>query len=796
MFKNYLKITFRNLIKHKIYSLINILGLSIGLTCSMLILIFMNHQFSYDRFHKKADRIYRLGREIAAAEGELRAPLSSAPVAKVLKQDYPEVVDVVRFKGMGKVILRYKNQQFTEKHIYFVDPSVFDVFTYPLIEGDPKTALSKPYTVVISQAMAEKYFGDDESIGKILKFNNKYDFMVTAVMKNAPKTTHRKIHMLCSFESLVAQNNPNLEDWLSFDYFTYLLLQKDTDHKTLEAKFPQLIKRYIGEDTKSLQGTLSFYLNPLKKIYLYTHLDGDSPGRITEAIYYSLLAFFLTLIACINFINLTTARSSVRAKEVGLRKVVGASRTKLVKQFLSEAISLSVLALFLAFLLVELLLPAFSNNVGVKLTLSVSQTPEIYIGFIILAFFIGLIAGIYPAFYLSRFQPTQTLKSNLIAKYKKSTMRSILVVVQFVLSIILICHTFILNNQINYLKNKEIGFHKKDVVVLPIMDERIKQSMQTFKKELLSHSYIVSVAATSSLPGLGIPRNVKIPEGYSKNEMQLMDDINVDVNFIPTLNIEMVMGRNFFETNKSDQQNAIIINQLAARKFGWIDPIGKTIQYSIGQNQFATGIVVGVVKDFHLSSMHRVIEPLFISNNPENLNHILIRVRPGKLSSTLDFIQEKWKTIYPNHPFQYDFLEDRYDIYFRTLDNVIEVLTFFAVLAILLACLGIFALAAFIAERRTKEIGIRKVLGDTTPGIVARLNFELLKYVFIAILFIIPYTYLTKDLLSMFLPYMKSVDYFIYLKATALVFVIALLSISYQSIKSALANPVEALRYE
>ena len=796
MLKNYLKLTLRNLRKHKVYSFINIFGLSIGLASSMLMLIFMYSQFSYDRFNEKADRIYRMGREISSVEGDKREPISSAQAAIILKQDFPEVADVVRLKGMGKVIARYDDKQFYEQDMYYADPSVFDVFTFPLIEGNPRTALVKPYSVVITEEMANKYFGNDDPIGKVITLDNQNDFIVSGVIQNLPKRTHIEINMLCSFATLTAQNQPDLLNWTSFNYYTYILLKDGADYKALEAKFPQMIDHYVGRDNKTVQGALSFYLLPLEKIYLYSNLDGNPPGLITEVLYFSLLAIFLTIIACINFINLSTARASVRAKEIGLRKVVGAEKKQIIKQFLYEALIVSFFALAFAFLLVQLFLPVFADKAEVNLTLSLAQTIEIYLGFLVLSVLVGLIAGAYPAFFLAKFQPVKVLKGNQLFSNKKSKLRSSLVVFQFFISAVFICHTFVLDYQQKKLQAIDVGFHKKDVVILPVTDGRVRKSIQTFRSALLENPDIIGVTTTSSLPGLGIHRDVKIPEGYSNTEMQLMDEINVDEDFIPTLGIKLAKGRNFLEANKGDQQNSIIVNELAVQKFGWKDPIGKTIKYSVGQDQYNKGTVVGVVKDFHLSSLHRVIEPLFISDNPDKINHILVRVSPQSINGALEFIKAKWASVFPDHPFQYDFLERKYDLYMKTIGKIIDILSFFAILAVTLACLGIFALAAFISERKTKEIGIRKVLGDTTFGIVFKLNFELLKYVLIASLLIIPYAYFMKDFLSMFLPYMADINYFIYVEALLLVFILALLSISYQAIKAAIANPIESLRYE
>jgi putative ABC transport system permease protein len=381
-------------------------------------------------------------------------------------------------------------------------------------------------------------------------------------------------------------------------------------------------------------------------------------------------------------------------------------------------------------------------------------------------------------------------------KKRRFQLRSLLVTFQFFLSSVFISQTLFLNHQVNFIKNKDIGFHKQDVVVLPILDDAIRNSLKAAKYEFARNPDILNVAAASALPGLGIPRDVKVPEGYSSNDMQLMDDIHVDADFLPALNITLVSGRNFSEMNPTDRNKAVIVNQLAAKKFGWKDPIGKTIRYSVGENKFETGTVIGVVKDFHLSSLHRVIEPLFIGNQTDRLNYILVRIQPERKTEALQYIQNTWQTLFPNHPFEYSFLADSYDFYYRNVSKTQEFLGFFSLLAILLACLGIFALATFTVERKTKEIGIRKVLGDSTIRIIARLNAEILRTVGIAILCVVPLVIYEGDFMDQFFPYKTDMSIFIYFEAVILVYVFAILSISYQAIRAATANPVEALRYE
>ncbi len=796
MLKNQLKITIRNLLKHKVFSLVNILGLVAGLTCSFLIIIYVLYEISYDRFNKNADNIYRLGRELTTAEGTIREPLSSAPAALALEKDLPGISNVVRFHNAGKVIVRYEDRQFYEDDVYYVDQSVLDVFTFPMIRGDPKEALLKPYTAVITEEMAEKYFGSANPVGNILRINNKHDYLVTGVIKNIPDNSHLQINILFSFETLYAERYPNLENWLSFEDQTYVLLNSNVDYRSVEKKFPALIDKYIG-DTLKVQGkSIKFFLFPLTKIHLYSHLEGYPPGRITQVYFFLMFAVCIMLIACLNFINLSTARSASRAKEVGIRKVVGASRNKLILQFIGEAVILSIVSFTISLVLVELLLPAFSSIIGQKLEFNVTGRPLLFLGFFALAILVGATAGSYPAFCLSRFHPVHVIKGELTVGATKVNLRSIFVVMQFFTSTVFIIQTIILGYQIHYMRNKDLGFNKHDIVVLPIADEEVRISIQSLKKELRNYSGIVNVAATSTLPGWNVPRDFKIPQGYTREQMQVMDEMNVDCDFVPTMEINLAQGRNFSREFPADTDNALIINETAAKKFGWADPIGKSIQYNTGRGDLSRGMVCGVVKDFHLASLYRVIEPLCISDRPDDLNYVLIRISPRNVDRTIDYIGMKWKEIYPNHPFEYSFLEQSFDRYFRIVEKVLQVCSYFTFMAIAIACLGIYALAAYTAERRTKEIGIRKVLGATTFGIFLKLNKETIKLVAISIILALLFVRVPLVDPHKFLPYFVKTGSMVYVESALLVILVALATISYQTIKTALANPVESLRYE
>ncbi len=796
MLTNYIKITLRNLVRNKVYSIVNISGLVLGLTCSMLVIIYVFHEFSYDTFHKNADHIYRLGRELVTADNEIREPLSSAPSGPVLKNTFPEIQEVVRIARSERTIVRYEDHQFYESHIEYADPTVFDVFTFPMLSGDPDFALKEPYTVILTEETAAKYFDEDDPVGKTLRFNNKEDYLVTGVLANIPDNSHLEFDMLCSMASLYAKNQPRFENWLAFNFKTYLLLNENADPVALETRFPAIIEKHISDALKTEGQTLHFFLHPLKKIHLYSHLEGYSPGRIVQIYFFIVFTISILLIACINFMNLSTARSISRAREVGIRKTLGSGRMGLIRQFLGEALILSFISFCFALLLTKLLLPAFSQLINARITFNLIQEPWLVLSFIGLSLFAGILSGSYPAFYLSRFHPVQILKDTNLSGKGKSRIRSGLVVFQFFTAAIFIFQQFAFGIQLDNLKGLDLGFHKKDVVVLPVMDDEIRKSIPLLKNELENLPDVKNAAATSILPGYYIPRNLKIPEGYTRDQMQLMDDINVNDNFIKTLDIELVLGRNFTKAHPTDQKESILINETAAKTFGWENPLGKRIEYSIGPNEYAKSTVIGVVKDFHLTTPHRVIAPLFISNQKENLNHILIRIEQGREQQAIGQIEETWQRIHPNHPFKYSFLEDNYDRYFKVVGKVLKVFFYFTFLMIFIACLGLFALATYTTENRTKEICIRKVLGATTSGIVLTLNRDILKLVLIAVIAALGFLQIPILDPNTFLAYFAPVKWTLYLKSACIILLIAVGTISWQAIKTALSNPADVLKYE
>ena len=805
MFRNYLKIAIRNIKKYKAYSAINILGLAIGMACCIILVLYINSELSIDNYHKNRDRIYRLGVHVKIGGIEQTGSASNALCAKVLKDEYPEVINAARFRGMQAASVQYNEKRFHEDEIMYADNAVFDIFTWPLIKGAPQTALTVPYSVVISEELAEKYFGDEEPLGKILLFNNEEQFTVTGVMENIPEESHIDFDALCSFNTLPAQigeDASSLTDWISFNFRTYLLLREGEDYKQFEQRIAHLLEKYAGEELKAKGATEILLLQPLKDIYLRPL--NNPTGPIVYVYIFSLIAFFMLLIACVNFMNLSTARSANRAREVGMRKVLGANRRKIIRQFMSEAFLLSVLSLILALVIVFLALPQVSTLTNRTLTFDISGISWLLPGLFILIIFVGFAAGSYPALYLSRFKPIKVLTGRLKSGAANTSLRRALVVVQFIISITLIIVTGVMITQLNYLKHRDPGFKKENVVIIPLPDAETRNSIQVVKHAFQNCSGIVSVSASSTIPGWGAPTNDKLPEGYTEAEMQLMDEINVDEDFVPTMGMEMVAGRNFSKEFGVDNKHAILINETAARRYGWENPIGKTIKtLSIEErDSWATKTVIGVVEDFHLRRMSTEIEPLFIRNTPQFpfyfgiFDVVSVRVTPGKPTETIEILKTKWNEIFPDKPFDYLLLEDSFDRQFTRIEESRDIMSYFTLLTIFIACLGLLGLIAFSAERRTKEIGIRKVLGSSTPKIVMLLSKEFLLLVCFANLFAWPVAYFILNEWLEGFPYRTDLTVVPFMLSAFAVLVISYLTIAYQAIKAANSKPVDSLRYE
>ncbi|UCC41476.1 MAG: ABC transporter permease, partial [Candidatus Aminicenantes bacterium] len=723
MLENYLKITFRNFKRQRGYSFITLSGLALGMACCLLIIFYIQYELSFDRFHTNADRIYRIVMDATIGSTNLKAPITNNPLSPTLIRDYPEVIASTRIRQIFKILVEYEDKQFYESGSLFADPSIFDVFSFPFIKGDPQKALVRPFTVVLTKTSARKYFGDANPVGKVLRLDATKDFEVTGVIKDVPHNSHFTSDILISFETLLFDQPQARDNWISAHNFTYLRLRENAAACDLESKFPAMVDKYMGSRLKALGGNIRYSLQPLTDIHLHSNLQFEfAPNSSILYIYmFSAIAFFILGIACINFMNLSTARSAKRAREVGVRKVLGAERRNLIKQFLGESTIYSLLAMLFALVLVRMALPFFRTIFGVDLQLGTAQLIWFIPPIIGLIFFTGITAGSYPALFLSAFHPVKVLKGSCLTGTKAKRFRHVLVITQFVVSITLVIGTWIIRDQILYMKNVNLGFIKDQVLVCDVDNPKIFRNIDTVKARLRQIPGVVKVAGTDAVPGQGPMATTVgvVPEGFTNEEGILMKAIRADEDYLAALGMELVAGRDFSKEMAPDKQRGFLVNEVAVRKFGWEDPVWRTIKIQGLGLQRAAVTVIGVVKNFHYASLREELEPICIGAGIGGLDKLVIRVRTENISGIIAQLKDTWKQIDPNHPFDFFFLDDFFDAQYRSEERLNSIFASFSGLAIIIACLGLFGLSSFMAEQRTKEIGIRKVLGASIPEAVA-----------------------------------------------------------------------------
>ncbi len=802
---SYIKIVLRKIRRQKGYSFLNIAGLTIGMACCILMVLYIHSELNFDTFHEHANRIYVLGVDSERGGYEFRGTSSNATAAAVLQNDYPEVGQAVRYGYKSGSNFIYDRKHFSINRVRYADENVFEVFTWPMIKGNPKTALSAPYSIVITEEIADRCFGDADPIGKVLEFGEDESFVVTGVIENVPDNSTINFDALCSFKTLYADGEPNriLTDWMSHNFTTYLLLNEDKNPAELEAKFPALLEKFAGDDMRKRGATESYFLHPLRQIYL--NPPWNTRGPIFYVYIFSAVAALILLIACFNFMNLSTARAATRAHEVGMRKVLGANRASLINQFFSESLFFSFVSLFFAVTLVQSVLPAINSLTNRTLSLNVSELPWLIPSFLFLSIFVGLAAGIYPAIFLSRYMPVKVLRGKLSSIRSNIKFRRGLVVLQFTISITLVISTVIIVQQLFFLQKKDAGYNKENVVVIPAGDSAIQNSFAVIKEEFKKNPNVISVSFSSTIPGFGYPNNQKIPEGFDESESILMDEINADCEYLETLGIELADGRNFSKEFSTDELYSVIINETAVKQFGWDDPIGKTIKsldpFKPG-NHYMEKTVIGVVKDFHLRNMTREIEPVFIGYDPEfplaysRLDVISVRIQGFNIEKTVGSLKNQWEDIFSKRPFNYNFLDDIFDMQFRRIERSRKIFSYFAFLAIFVACLGLYGMASFSAAQRTKEIGIRKVLGSSNTGIITLLGKELMLLILAANAVAWPLSFFVMKGWIQNFPYRTDIGILSFLCSSFIVLLIGVLTVSYQAIRAATANPVDSLRYE
>lgn len=810
MLKNYLKIALRNLGKNPGYSFINVFGLALGIMAFILILLFINHELSYDTYHENSDDIYRVSREWKNQDGETSLHLGhvAPPFSVLIKEDYSaHVKEAVRLFSVSPLI-SYEDNHFVEDRFFFADAEVFDVFTWEMIHGNPETALVAPDGIVITESTAMKYFGEVDVVGKELTFSMSgadLPFQVNGVVKDVPNNSHFQFDFLASMVPLIqfyGGYDSFMGNFGNNSFSTFLLLNENADPIELEAKFPELIdKVFPPQNNSSGMNSSEFmglHLMPLTDIHLKSHLDSEieANGNIEYVYIYTAVALFILFIACINFMNLSTARSSKRANEVGLRKVMGAQRTSLIRQFMGESFLLAFLGLVVAIVLVEVLLPYYNNFVGKELIfnfLTDFKWASILLGVVLV---IGIVAGSYPAMVLSSFQPATVLKGSFKAKNSHQIFRSALVITQFTISIGLIVSMGIVYKQLDFIQSKDLGFNKENVAVLSVAPE-IESNYVDIKNRLMQQPGVVDVSMQSRVPSGRLldsqAASVEV-NGELENITFRIADIHVSHNFLDLFGIELEAGRNFDIELVSDSSEAFILNEIAIKRLGFTTPaeaIGK--QFTYGGR---TGFITGVVKDFHFESLHQSIAPIVFMISQGRNNSIAVRFRDAYRTETLAFIEDQWTSYIPNLPFSFTLLENSFNNQYESERKLGETFSYFAILAVIIAALGLFGLASFTAQQRIKEIGIRKVLGASVAQLVTLLSTNFAKLIFIAFLIATPIVWFGMNKWLASFAYHESIPIWIFLAGGIVAVIVAMLTISYQAIKAAIANPVNSLKSE
>ena len=818
MIRTYFKIAWNNLRKNKVFSFINIFGLAAGLACCMLITLYIRNEVSYDKYHQHAADIYQLGTNFIREGKETKMSGTPAPVAQAMQFEYPEIEQTTRLLALfneDKTLLQYneKNaapQSFYETKGYIADSSFFRVFTYDFLEGNPATALNEPRTVVLSEEIARKIFGNQPALNKLLHIssgtNGDYDFMVTGVFRPVSKPSHIDARFFLSFkggeiEQLANRMATNFANNNMF--FTYLQLKPGTDVAALQAKFPAFIDKYAGKDLKAQGFYKKQFLTKLTDIHLYSGMNQNvtPPGSVTYLYILTSIALFTLLIACINFMNLSTARSSKRSAEVGIRKVLGAEKSALVRQFLGESVFMSLIAFVFAFALVWFLLPAFNKLAGKELSLSFSQNTITIAAFLVLSVITGIVAGIYPAFYLSSFRPVKVLKGRFSNSLAAVSLRKGLVVFQFVISVALIISSVVIASQMRYLRSADLGFDKDQQVVIPLRSATAKQMYPSLKNELAKLPGVTNVGASLFNPGVFNPSdNLLYKEGQTMNDAKRTRMNWVDAGYLQTLNIKPVAGRLFSEAFPADTSFRMVLNETAIRDIGFPsaqDAVGKKVYFDYQGQQYGFEIV-GVVKDFHFEDLHLPITPYGyqLNSNLDNFNYMLVHTRGADMKALLSSIGAGWHRLNPNEPFEYNFLDEEFQKNYQAEDRLAGIVGYFTMIAILICCLGLFGLAAFSAEQRVKEIGVRKVLGASVSGIVGLLSKDFLKLVFVAIVIASPLAWYIMNKWLQDFAYRVDISWWVFVVAGIGAVLIAFITIGFQAIRAATVNPVKSLRTE
>ena len=783
MLKNYFKIAIRNILKNKVYSFINIVGFSIGLAVSILIFLYIQFEFSYDKFNRNFQEIYRVVGDDYAT--------TPAPLAKSLQEEFSSILKTVRIAKEDKILVSNGNKRFYEGNVFFADPSFFEIFSFPLIIGNPKSALKEPLSILLTYSSAKKYFGNKNPLGQILRFDNKLDLKVTGVLKNIPINSHFHPDFLISMSSTKnIYGNDFLTNILNTTVYTYILINSPANAIAIKKMFPVFIKKYYGGLTEFLKPT--FVLQPLSSIHLNSNLGGEieANDNIDYVYLFGVIGILILFMACINYTNIITAKYSGRIKEIGIRKVLGADKYLLIKQFVGESIIIASFSVIISVMLVELFLPIYNSKIDQPLTLDFTNNFNLIIAIICITIFTGIISGIYPAIILSTLNPSQIFRKLSYRKLKGTSIVKLLVVFQFLISTGLIISTIVISQQLNYLRNKKLGFGKEHVVVLPLREDYTRRHYEILKNKLLNISNVVSVSGSSVLPG-DIKYYSSFRLGESKN-WETMDFIYADYDFIKTYKITLKEGRDFSKSFVDDQNVNCILNEEAVKKLGLKNPIGHIFE----TRSISKGTVIGIVKDFNYKNLHQKINPLYIAINQNGINYLSIKIKAINVPSTLGSIKEEWGKVFPQSPYEFFFFNEHIHKLYKSENILADIFDWFSGLGIIISFLGLFGLAYISTIKRTKEIGIRKVLGASPAEIIILISKEFIVLVIIANLIAYPLVwYGIRKWLQSF-AYRIDINIWSFLFTSCIVILIALMTISILVVKVSKENPVKSLRYE
>ncbi len=814
MLRNYFTIALRHLNRQKGYSFINVMSLALGIACCLLILLFIRDELSYDRYFDRADRIYRVTTEQRQGGEVVRLADVLVPTVWHMRADFPEIEDMVRLVPPGNAwMVKYGDKGFYERNFYLADTTVFDVFNVPLLTGNPKTALTGNDKIVLSESIARKYFGDENPMGKILDSEGTFHLEVTGIMPDLPSNTHLGFEILASFKIQEAYSEKKVDEWGWRTAHSYVVLREGSDPAELEAKLPAFVQKHLGSRYASEEASMTFRLQPVTDIHLHSRLERElTPNSDVRYIYlFAAIAVFIIVIACINFMNLATARSAGRAREIGLRKVFGAVRTQMIRQFLLESLLMSGMAVCLALLLAWVSLPWFNLLTGKTMSLDAGTTWFALGAVVMIGAVTGCVSGSYPALYLSGLAPIETLKGTLAAGSGTTGLRRVLVVGQFVISIALIICTGVVYSQLEFIQNRNMGLNTDQVVAVPLTFDPVQENARIYKQRVKESPHVTNATATFILPG---HKNAVIPvtlqrSGDGEFAKVDMNQAWTDEHFLETLGIELITGRYFDPAFTSDwgwqaTGGGVVLNEAAVTRLGFGAPeeaLGKEVHWvrelrqGYDEEEKELRRIVGVMKDFHYASLHQPIGPLVLFPYFQG-GHVVVKIAPDSMAEALEVLEDVWRDVNPAFAFESFFVEDNFARLYDAEQRFGRVFVSFAALAVLIACLGLVGLSSFTAERRTREIGVRKVLGATIPNLFRLLSNEFIRLVIVANLFAWPGAYLVMTTWLDNFAYRVDLDWTTFVVAGLLAMAIALLTVSFQAVRAATANPVESLRTE